>query len=168
MINKFSKFLKIIHCNQRLCRSIHTPELYICEAKVHRDVLSLFYIIWSNPDTKIFLILRHLLANSSSNSHTWSQHIRNLSRLYEIEDPLISNEKAAPSKDEYSRYVLIKIISYNERTLRSAAANNSKMSYLNIGAKGLYGCFHPTLQGVTTSQGVSKMCAHIKMLCQDL
>ena len=92
-----------------------------------------------------------------------STYIRNLSRLYEIEDPLISNEKAAPSKDEYSRYVLIKIISYHERTLRSAAANNS-----NLGAKGLYGRFHPALQGVTTSQGVSKMCAHIKMLCQDL
>ena len=165
---------KILRGFLNLSQSSPIPSLFFLsgelpiEAKLHRDVFSLFYIIWSNPDTKIFLIVKHLLANSPSNSHTWSQHIRNLSRLYDMEDPLISIDKAVPSKDEYNQYILIKITSYHERTLRNAAANNSKMSYLNIGTKGLNGRFHPALQGVTTSQGVSKMRAHIKMLCQDL
>ena len=42
------------------------------------------------------------------------------------------------------------------------------MCYLNIATKGLNGRAHPALLGVTTTQGVAKMRAHIKMLCNDL
>ena len=164
---------KILRGFLHLSQSSPIPSLFFLagelpiEAKIHRDVFSLFFIIWSNPHTKIFKIVKHLLANSPKNSHTWSRHIRNLAKQYDIEDPLKSIEKDCPSKDDYSRYILIKITSYYERTLRIAAATNSKMTYLNIATKGLNGRFHPALQGVSTSQGVSKMRVHIKMLCQD-
>ena len=48
-----------------------TGELPI-EAKLHRDVLSLLYYVWINPDTKIHEIIKYLLSSSSENSKTWS------------------------------------------------------------------------------------------------
>ena len=165
---------KIIRGFLHLSQSSPIPSLFFLagelpiEASIHRDVFSLFHIIWSNPHTKIFKIIKHLLSNSSSNSHTWSRHVRNLSLMYDIEDPVMSIEKPPPSKDDYSCYILTKITAYHERALRNAAASNSKMSYLNVGTKGLNGRLHPALQGVHKPQDVSKMRAHIKMLCQDL
>ena len=48
-----------------------TGELPI-EAKIHRDIFSLFYSIWSNPNTKIYAIVKYLLSSSSNMSRTWS------------------------------------------------------------------------------------------------
>ena len=47
-----------------------TGELPI-EGKIHKDIFSLFYSIWSNPGTKIYEILLYLLRNSAENSRTW-------------------------------------------------------------------------------------------------
>ena len=138
------------------------------EARIHRDVFSLFHIIWSNPQTKIFEIVNYLLENSPENSHTWSRHIINLAVMYSIGDPLSSIKKPPPSKEEYNSYTLTRITVYHEQKLRLASATNSKMCYLNVNLKGLNGRHHPALLGVSTTQGVSKMRAHIKMLCSDL
>ena len=45
-----------------------------CKAP-HRSHTSLFHIIWSNPHTKIFKIIKHLFSYGSSNSHTWSRPV---------------------------------------------------------------------------------------------
>ena len=66
-----------------------TGELPII-AKLHRDIFSLFYNVWKNPQTKIYQIVQYLLRNSPENSNTWSRHIRSLAQLYSIEDPLES------------------------------------------------------------------------------
>ena len=63
-----------------------TGELPI-EGRIHRDVFSLFYGVWSNPDTRIYQIVLYLLKNNSENSRTWATHLRYLSSLYNIEDP---------------------------------------------------------------------------------
>ena len=46
-----------------------TGELPI-EGKFHRDVFSLFFSIWNNPNTKIYEIVKYLLENSTENSRT--------------------------------------------------------------------------------------------------
>ena len=42
------------------------------------------------------------------------------------------------------------------------------MCYLNVNVTGLNGRVHPALTGVTDTQGVPKIRAHLKMLCNDL
>lgn len=65
--------------------SIHflTAELPI-EAMVHRDMYSLFYSMWSNPDTNIYKIVKYLLETSNENSRTWPIYLRHISKLYQI------------------------------------------------------------------------------------
>ena len=119
-----------------------TGELPI-EAKLNRDIFSLFFSIWSNPNTKIYELVRYLLKNSNKNSHTWSRHIRNLAQKYDIEDPLTAIQRSPPTKHEYSQYILTKITVFHENQLRIASSTNSKMKYLNVNAKGLNGRPHP-------------------------
>ena len=40
------------------------------------DVLTLFWNIWTNPQTKIDEIAKYLLMMSDSSSLTWSAHVR--------------------------------------------------------------------------------------------
>merc|ERR1712208_201520 len=65
-----------------------TGELPIV-ARLHRDLFSLFYNIWINPETKIFKITKYLLENCPLNSHTWARHIKSLSAMYGMEDPVL-------------------------------------------------------------------------------
>ena len=141
-----------------------TGELPV-DAKIHRDVFSSFFCIWSNPQLKIFEIVKYLLENSPENSHTWSRHIRNLAKMYGIEDPLSSIKKPPPTKQLYREYILTKITVYHENRLRMNALTNSKMSYLNVNLKGINGRCHPALYGVSTTKEVAKLHAHIKLLC---
>ena len=57
------------------------------EAKIHRDLFSLFYSVWYNPDSKIYQIVKYLLENSPENSRTWAVHLRYLSSKYGLLDP---------------------------------------------------------------------------------
>ena len=52
--------------NQATTSALHflTGELPI-EAQIHRDVFSLFYSVWSNPNTKIYKIVKQLLESST-------------------------------------------------------------------------------------------------------
>ena len=144
-----------------------TGELPIV-ARLHRDVFSLFYNIWINPHTKIFSITKYLLENAPITSHTWARHIRYLSCMYGLEDPAELIQKTPPSKSEFSINVMTKITALHEKKLRIAASDNSKMTYLNVGVKGLNSKLHPALQGIVTTQCVKKSRSHIKMLTQDL
>ena len=46
------------------------------EASLHTDILSLFWNIWVNPQTKVHTVLKYLLMMSSNSSVTWSAHVR--------------------------------------------------------------------------------------------
>ena len=144
-----------------------TGELPIV-ARLHRDIFSLFYNIWINPQTRIYEITKYLLENCPLNSHTWARHIRNLAVIYNIEDPAILISQSPPSKTEFSNTIQTKIIVFHEKKLRTAALSNSKMSYLNVNVKGLNGRPHPALSGILTTKCVRKARAHIKMLTGDL
>ena len=61
------------------------------EAILHLDLLSLFFNILSNPQTKVFDIVKYILMMSDSKSTTWSVH------LYNLPDPLMLMQNPAPS-----------------------------------------------------------------------
>ena len=59
------------------------------EASAHMDVLSLFWVIWANPHTKIHSIVLYLLKMTDSASVTWTAHLKILFILYNLPDPLV-------------------------------------------------------------------------------
>ena len=140
-----------------------TGELPI-EGKIHRDMFSLFFSIWNNPNTKIYQIVKCL---SPENSRTWSVFLRYISKLYGLEDPLQCLYRDPPKKSEYREKVLTKITAFHEKELRQQVASNSLMTYLNVSISGLRGRHHPSLSYMLTTQDVKKSQPHIKMLCGD-
>ena len=52
------------------------------EAKLHRDIFALFVCFWTNPDSKIYQIVKYLLDNSLENSMSLSLHFRHLYEKY--------------------------------------------------------------------------------------
>ena len=66
--------LQLSKCSSIPALHFLTVELPI-KGKIHRDVFSLFFSIWSNPE-------------STENSRTWSIFIRQLSVMYGLTDPL--------------------------------------------------------------------------------
>ena len=145
--------------------SVHflTGELPI-EGKIHRDIFSLFYGVWANPDTKIYHIVKYLFENTSENSHTWSAHLKHLSKMYGLEDPLLCLRKDPPSKSLYKEHVMTKITAFYENRLRVAAAKNSQMTFFNVAALGLRGRHHPALSNMATTNEVRISRPHLKML----
>ena len=74
------------------------------KGKIHRDILSLFYSVWSNPDTKVYQIVKYLLSTSYKNSTTWAH----ICKMYGLEDPLQSLCKNPPSRQILQRINLDK------------------------------------------------------------
>ena len=134
------------------------------EAKIHRDLFSLFYSVWYNPDCKIYQIVKYLLENSPENSRTWAVHLRYLSFKYGLLDPLECLKVDPPPKSQFKEHVQTKICAYYENELRTNAANNSLMEYLNVSLTGLRGRHHPALTQIITTQEVQKSRIHLKML----
>ena len=137
------------------------------EAKLHRDVFSLFYSLWINPHTKVHRLVRHLLSTSKDNSRTWSIHVRHLAEMYGLPDPLTLLEQTPPTKDSWKGDVATAITSYHEKKLREAAADNSKMEWLNVSMTGLSGKCHPIMADVATAREVQKLRPALKMLAGD-
>ena len=137
------------------------------EAKIHCDMFSLFYSIWTNPNSKIFSIVKYLLETSSENSRSWSIHLRHISKMYKMDDPLECLLKNPPSKATYKEYILTKIVAFHERELRTEAIDKDKMKYLNVSLTGLRGKLHPAISGISTTHAVTKMRPHIKMLTNN-
>ena len=144
-----------------------TGELPI-EAKVHKDLFSLFYSIWVNPDTKIYTIVKYLLSSSSSNSSTWSIHLRYLAKQYGLEDPQNLLKLDPPSKSSFKNDVSARINAFHENELRKHEDPSQKLKYLNVSLLGLSGRHHPALSGLVTVTDVQKSRHHLKMLVGDL
>ena len=156
-----------------LSKSSNIPALHFLlgelpiEAKLHKDVFSLFYSVWSNSDSKIYSILKYLLESSTENSRTWAIHLTNLSLKYELVDPLECLKIDPPSKSAFKRDIHSKINSFHEKSLRALADENSKMQYLNVALTGLNGRHHPALDGIISTQEVKQCRIHLKMLAGD-
>ena len=134
---------------------------------LHLDTLSLFWNIWANPETKVFAVLKYLLKMSDENSLTWSAHIRLLFLLYNLPDPLHLLDSPPWPRERWKMHTRIAVTSHHERLLRSKASTNIKLKYLNVQTSGLSGRSHPMLTSVHTTQDVTRLRPHIKMLSGD-
>jgi hypothetical protein len=137
------------------------------EASLHLDVLSLFWNIWVNQQTKVFEVLKYLLMMTDSSSLTWSAHVRILFQLYKLPDPLVLLDSQPWSKDRWKQHTHAAVISHHETMLRNKASSNYKLQYLNVQAIGLTARPHPVLAWVLTTQDVTTVRPHIKMLAGD-
>ena len=54
------------------------------EAKLHFDIFSVFYSVWSNPQTKIHQIIKYLLETSHESSKTWASYVIYLCQMYNM------------------------------------------------------------------------------------
>ena len=135
--------------------------------KIHRDLFSLFYSVWNNPDTKIYQVVKYLLSSACDNSRTWSVFLKHLSLRYELDEPSKCLLKDPPKKSEYKELILTKITAYYERKLRADAEGNSCLDYLNVSVTGLRGRRHPAISGLITTEEVKTSRCHLKMLCGD-
>ena len=161
---------KLLKSILKLSSTAPTPAIHFLtgelplEGKIHRDVFSLFFSVWSNPDTKIYEILKYLLQTSSENSRTWAAHIRHLCQMYSLEDPLAYLNRDPPTKSFWKELVATKITAFHENNLRIAAGKNSQMKFLNVSTNGLRGRHHPALSNMITTWEVKKSRSHLKFL----
>ena len=109
------------------------------EASLHMDILSLFWNIWVNPQTKVFDVLKYLLMMSDDSSLTWSAHVRIIFQLYHLPDPLILLESTPWPKERWKGHSKIGILIYHKVIWRRKAISNTKLQYLNVQCKGLSG-----------------------------
>ena len=137
------------------------------EATLHLDILSLFWNIWNNPQTKVYEVVKYLLKMSDDKSLTWSAHLRTIFKLYQLADPLVLLDTSPWTKVRWKHHVQALVTSYHERVLRYKAATNSKLSFLNVQTLGLSGRLHPTIAWVQTTQDVEIVRPHVKMLTGD-
>ena len=134
---------------------------------MHLEVFSLFWSVWSNPQSTMFQIIKYLLTTCEDNSRTWSIHIRHLCRKYKMKDPLVLLQEPAWSKQSWKTYTNTMVISHHEKKLREDASTNSKMGFLNVSLSGLKRKPHHILEGIFSTYEVQKLRIHVKMLCQD-
>ena len=137
------------------------------EASIHLDVLGLFWNIWSNPQTKAFLVLKNLLKMCDERSITWAAHVRILFLWYKLPDPLLLLDDTPWPKIKWRQHTQIAVTSHHESILRHRAKNNFKLKFLNIQAIGLSGRPHPVMAWVRTTQDVQNIRPHLKMLSGD-
>ena len=164
---------KVLKSFLHLSQSAPTPAIHFLlgelpmEGKIHRDMFSLFYGVWINPDTKIYKIIKYLLATSSEHSRTWVINLRHICRMYQLEDPLVYLQNDPLLKSQFKELVMTKITAFHENELRKKAQGNDLMQYLNVNLCGLRGRHHPCLSNVITVDEVKKMRPHLKLLTGD-
>ena len=164
---------KILKSFLHLSQTAPTPAIHFLlgelpiEGKIHRDMFSLFYGVWSNPDTKIYQIVKYLLSSSPDSSRTWAVNLRHVARMYQLEDPLTCLQRDAPDHSEYKETVMTRITVFHETELRNKAESNNLMKYLNVRMTGLRGRNHPCLANIVTTDEVRKMRPYMKFLTGD-
>ena len=95
---------KVLRGILKLSKSSNVPALYFLlgeipiEGQYHKDIFALFYNVWTNPETKIYQVVKFLIENSAPNSRTWSSYVKNLASKYDLEDPTEWIKQDPPSK----------------------------------------------------------------------
>ena len=93
--------------------------------------------------------------------------MRHISRMYNLEDPLTCLQRDPPPKSEYREHILTKVTVFHEGELRSLAARNSKLEFMNVSLTGLRGKHHPSLASIVNVEDVKKLRLHTKFLVGD-
>ena len=164
---------KIMKSFLHLSQTAPTPAIHFLlgelpmEGKLHRDMFSLFYSVWTNPDTKIYQIIKYLLSSSPDNSRTWANNMRHVASMYGLEDPLSCLQRDPPEHSSFKEMVITKITAFHEKELRRKANGNGLMKYLNVNMSGLRGRNHPCLSNIVTVNEVRKLRPYLKFLTGD-
>ena len=164
---------KVLKAFLNLSKSAPTPAIHFMlgelpmEGKIHRDMFSLFFSVWCNPDTKIYQIIKYLLPTSPDNSRTWIINLRHIAKMYKLEDPLSCLQRDAPVKSAFKETVITKITAFHETELRNKASKNEYMKYMNVNLTGLRGRCHPCLAGIITTEEVKRLRPFLKFLTGD-
>ena len=112
-------------------------------------------------------ILIFTLFSSKSNSVTLIVHVRIITNMYGLPNPLSLLEGDLWPKETWKQLCQVKVWAYHENILRIKAVSNYKLNFLNIQATGLNGYSHPALHNIVTTQDVTMARPHLKMLCGD-
>ena len=160
-------FLKLSDSSPVPCLYFLCGELPI-EGKLHMDLLSIFYNVLANPQTKVFDIVKYILMMADSKSTTWSAHLRLICLMYGLPDPLKLMMDPPPSKSSWKTLTQTRITVFHEQKLRNLAQNNSKMEFMNVGLLGLSGKPHPIISGIRDSRDIPKLRMHLKFLTGDI
>ena len=104
---------------------------------------------------------------TENSSLTWAAHVRILCLKYNLPDPLTLLDSPLWPKQRWKTHIQTAIITHHEKALRRRALTNSKLTFLNVQMTGLYGGCHPTLFVVYTTQDVTRLRPHLKMLAGD-
>ena len=79
------------------------------EATLHLDVLSLFWNIWSNPQTQVHEIVKYILKMSEDSSVTLSVHVRLITNMYGLPNPLFLLEGDLWPKEKWKQLCQVKV-----------------------------------------------------------
>ena len=104
---------------------------------------------------------------ADNKSLTWSAHTRTIFSLYHLPDPLLLLDSEPWSKVKWKQHVQVLVTSQHEKILRSNAASNSKLTYLNVQSTGLSGRLHPMIAWFQTTQDIVIARPHTRMLTGD-
>ena len=102
-------------------------------------LLSLFYNVWLNPQTKLFEIAQYIMMMAGDRSTTWSFHLRLICRKYGLPDPIQLMQQAVMPKPDWKVLVQTRVTVLHEAELRRKAASNYKLQYFNVQLLGLTG-----------------------------
>jgi hypothetical protein len=160
-------FLKQSFCSPVSSLYFLCGELPI-EARLHIDLLSLFYNIWSNPQTKLFEIVKYIMKMAEDRSTTWSFHLRLICRKYGLPDPLSLMQQQLLSKSAWKTLVSNRVTVYHEIELRRKAMVNTKLEFFNVQILGLTGRPHPAILSIRDTRDSFKLKAHLKFLTGDI
>ena len=84
--------------------------------RMHLDILSLFFSVWSNPRTKVFKLVKYILMMTDLNYTTWANHVRLICIQYGLPDPLGLLQQLPPSHKAWRESILTKITVHTERS----------------------------------------------------
>lgn len=134
--------------------------------QIHRDCLALFWSIWRNPNTLVHKVVKYALIHAPDNSRTWSSHLRHITRLYGLPDPLQLLQNSPPSRESWKNSCNTVIYVHYEKKLRFNAESNSGMKRLNIQLQSLHSP-HPITKNITQPREVQKLKYQLKVLAGD-
>ena len=165
---------KILRGFLKLSQTSPTPSIYfLCgelpiEGKIHIGLLSLFYNIVANPQTTVYKIVKYILMMADEKSVTWSVHLRVISSMYGLPDPLQVIQDPPLNKLNWNELVMTRVTIYHEKKWRLKAENNSKMTHFNVRLLGLSGKPHPILCNIKDSRDIPKLRVQLKFLTGDV